>query len=94
MGTYLVLSRTPLQPVLLLCEEEHGAEQVRIEQPGQVYLASCSLHIAQMGLGGAVEDDTSGCSASYANDACDWGFGGREGWVYIEEAAIRNVEVS
>lgn len=79
MGTYLALSRIPLQPVLDLCAEEHGAEQVRVEHPGQVYLANWSLHIAQMDLGGADEDEASGCLASYANDGPDRGLTGSDG---------------
>ena len=54
-----------MQFILDLCELEHAAEQVRMEHPGQVYLAYPCLHIAHKGPGG-VEDEASGCSASCA----------------------------
>jgi hypothetical protein len=75
-----------VQLIFDLCELEHAAEQVRMEHPGQVYLAYSCLHIAHRGLGG-VEDEASGCSASCAY-SCKGeefsvlrkvGLGGREG---------------
>ena len=48
-GTYCALLRAPEHPVARLCALAHGAEQVSVAQPGQVYFASCAAHIAQVG---------------------------------------------
>jgi len=61
-----------VQLILDLCELEHAAEQVRMEHPGQVYLAYTCMHIAHKGLGG-VEDEASGCSA-----LCAYSYNGEE----------------
>lgn len=58
IGTYAALLRTPLQPLpRVLCVWEHGSEQVRVWQRGQVYLDVCS---AQMAQSGAEDEDEDG----------------------------------
>jgi hypothetical protein len=56
--------------VLVLCEDEHAAEQVRAAQPGHVYIAGL-VHIAHDGDVSDVEDKDS--PSMNGSDRKAWG---------------------